>query len=110
MTAVAALRLTINGPAGELEAVLEEPGGDTGGGSHFAVVCHPHPSFGGTMDHKVVTTLARAMHDMGVPSLRFNFRGVGGSRGRFDAGAGETGDARSRFRHPISSRLRRRWR
>jgi alpha/beta superfamily hydrolase len=104
MTAVAALRLTINGPAGELEAVLDEPGSDTPGVSHFAVVCHPHPSFGGTMDNKVVTTLAHAMHDMGFPSLRFNFRGVGASRGAFDAGAGETADA-----HSIAEWGRARW-
>jgi alpha/beta superfamily hydrolase len=98
MTAVAVERLTINGPAGGLEAVLEEPrsdpqGGDPVGGGRFAVLCHPHPSFGGTMDNKVVTTLGRAMHDLGVPSLRFNFRGVGASQGSFDAGVGETDDA-----------------
>ncbi len=69
---------------------MEDPGT---GGSSYAVVCHPHPLFGGTMDNKVVTTLARALHQTGIPTLRFNFRGVGGSAGTFDQGLGETADA-----------------
>jgi uncharacterized protein len=59
----------------------------------YAVICHPHPLYGGTMDNKVVTTLARALREVGIPSLRFNFRGVGGSAGAFDQGNGETDDA-----------------
>jgi uncharacterized protein len=59
----------------------------------YAVICHPHPLYGGTMDNKVVTTLARALHEVGIHSLRFNFRGVGASAGAFDQGLGETGDA-----------------
>ena len=83
-------RLSIEGPAGALEAVLENPGAT---GTSYAVVCHPHPLYGGTMDNKVVTTVARALHDAGMPTLRFNFRGVGASAGVFDRGNGETADA-----------------
>lgn len=64
-----------------------------GGAESYAVICHPHPLYGGTMDNKVVTTVARAMQEVGVPSLRFNFRGVGASEGAFDQGDGETEDA-----------------
>src|SRR5579864_6855658 len=83
-------RLSIKGPAGALEAIVEDPGA---AGSSYAVVCHPHPLFGGTMDNKVVTTVARALQDNGIPTLRFNFRGVGASAGVFDQGMGETADA-----------------
>jgi alpha/beta superfamily hydrolase len=78
------------GPAGAIEAIAEDPGAS---GSSYAVVCHPHPLFGGTMDNKVVTTVARALHEIGMPTLRFNFRGVGASAGVFDQGVGETADA-----------------
>jgi uncharacterized protein len=83
-------RLFIDGQAGALEAVVEDPGV---AGSSYAVVCHPHPLFGGTMDNKVVTTVARALQETGMPTLRFNFRGVGASGGVFDQGLGETEDA-----------------
>jgi len=83
-------RLFIEGPAGALEAIVEETAVP---GSSYAVVCHPHPLFGGTMDNKVVTTVARALHETGIPTLRFNFRGVGASAGAFDEGVGETADA-----------------
>jgi uncharacterized protein len=59
----------------------------------YAVVCHPHPLYGGTMENKVVTTMARALRDANMPTLRFNFRGVGASAGAFDQGLGETEDA-----------------
>jgi len=87
---VSAERLSLEGPAGALEAVLEDPGTV---GPSYAVVCHPHPLYGGTMDNKVVTTVARALQDCGMPTLRFNFRGVGASAGAFDRGGGETDDA-----------------
>jgi hypothetical protein len=58
-----------------------------------AVCCHPHPLYGGTMQNKVVHTLARACHDQRVTSVRFNFRGVGASEGRHDDGVGESEDA-----------------
>jgi uncharacterized protein len=82
--------VSIAGPAGALQAVVEDPGRD---GPSYAVICHPHPSYGGTMDNKVVTTVARALQETGMPTLRFNFRGVGASAGEFDQGVGETADA-----------------
>ncbi len=81
--------LTISGPAGDLEAKLEHLGAAA---SHVGIVCHPHPLFGGTMDNKVVHTLARAMQEGGAVTLRFNFRGVGASAGVFDNGRGEVDD------------------
>jgi alpha/beta superfamily hydrolase len=80
----------IDGPSGELEAVIEDPGADS---PHYAVMCHPHPLYGGTMDNKVVTSVVRALHDCAIPTLRFNFRGVGRSNGAYDNGIGETEDA-----------------
>ena len=82
----------IGGPAGRLEAVVEDPSPGKMPPA-FLVVCHPHPLHGGAMTNKVVTTLARTAHAQGVPSLRFNFRGVGASEGAFDEGRGETQDA-----------------
>lgn len=87
----AAERRFIDGPAGPLEALVEHPASPAAGA--FAVCCHPHPLFGGTMQNKVVHALARAALDCGVPAIRFNFRGVGGSEGRYDNGVGETDDA-----------------
>ena len=83
-------RLSIDGPAGSLEAIVED---SAAAATSYAVICHPHPSFGGTMDNKVVTTVARALRTTGMPTLRFNFRGVGASAGSFDGGVGETADA-----------------
>ena len=88
--------LRIAGPQGALEMLLEQPPRSvaaSGGGSAFGVVCHPHPLHGGTLSNKVVTTLARAVQELGVPTLRFNFRGVGASEGRFAGGTGEAQDA-----------------
>jgi uncharacterized protein len=86
----AAGHLFIEGPAGKLEAIVEET---ATAGSSYAVVCHPHPLYGGTMDNKVVTTVARALNDAGMPAVRFNFRGVGASAGAYGEGVGETADA-----------------
>jgi alpha/beta superfamily hydrolase len=83
-------RVSIAGPAGPIEAVAEEPRVRA---PLYAAICHPHPLFGGTMDNKVVTTLARALHEVGIATVRFNFRGVGASAGTFDDGRGETADA-----------------
>jgi alpha/beta superfamily hydrolase len=83
--------LNIAGPAGQLEALLEEP--REIGRPGVAVLCHPHPRFQGTMLNKVVHTLSRAMHDLGIPTVRFNFRGVGASEGGYADGIGETEDA-----------------
>jgi hypothetical protein len=83
--------VSIQGPAGALEAVSENAQGIAR--ASYAVVCHPHPLYGGTMDNKVVTTLSKALTGVGIPTLRFNFRGVGASAGAFDGGEGETEDA-----------------
>ena len=92
MTRVATERVVLAGSAGALEAVVEVPAEAAIPGT-FMVVCHPHPLHGGTMDNKVVSTLSRAAHELGVPTIRFNFRGVGGSDGSFAEGRGETLDA-----------------
>lgn len=84
-------RLAIPGPTGVLEAIAHEAEGTAQ--PLYAVVCHPHPLYGGTMDNKVVYTVARALQTSGVATLRFNFRGVGASAGSYDEGAGETRDA-----------------
>ncbi len=83
--------LTVSGPAGHLEVLLDEPVGEISV-EHVAVVCHPHPLFGGTMTNKVVHILARTFNDLGAPAVRFNFRGVGNSAGSHDDGRGETDD------------------
>ena len=88
----AAEPVSIPGPAGALEAVIENPSPDAAPAA-FMVICHPHPLHGGTMTNKVVTTLARTAHGMDAPSIRFNFRGVGKSGGTFDEGRGEIDDA-----------------
>jgi alpha/beta superfamily hydrolase len=90
MTGGAAERIAIQGPSGPLEAVVEDPGL---AGHRCGLLCHPHPLHGGTMDNKVVTTMGRALREAGIPTLRFNFRGVGRSAGTFDEGRGETEDA-----------------
>ena len=83
----------ITGPAGRLEALLEEPEGLD---PHTAaVVCHPHPLYGGTMHNKVVYRIARAFEDAAFAVLRFNFRGVGYSAGEHDHGEGEQDDLRA---------------
>jgi alpha/beta superfamily hydrolase len=84
-------RILIPGPAGVIEALVETPAQHDAG--HFGVVCHPHPLYGGTLDNKVVHTLARAFQELSAPTIRFNFRGVGGSAGVFDQGRGEVDDA-----------------
>lgn len=87
-------KLALAGPAGVLEAVLETPAGAASPAA-FMVVCHPHPQFGGTMDNKVVTTLARTAQELAAPTIRFNYRGVGRSEGSYDEGRGEMADALS---------------
>jgi alpha/beta superfamily hydrolase len=81
----------IAGPAGRLEALLEEP--EEGEPRFAAVVCHPHPLHGGTMHNKVVHRIARGVRRAGGVALRFNFRGVNLSEGDHDHGAGEVDDA-----------------
>ena len=82
-------RELIAGPAGKIECVVDEPGGSARG---IALVAHPHPLFGGTLDNKVAQTLARAFVDLGYTAWRPNFRGVGASGGSHDEGRGEVDD------------------
>lgn len=84
--------LTIPGPAGTLEALLDEPAAISSPES-VAVICHPHPQYGGTMTNKVVYSLAKAFNEAGAAAVRFNYRGVGASTGTYDEGNGETADA-----------------
>ena len=86
-------RLTLTGLAGEVEVLRDEPTLPDGAAARgVAVIAHPHPLFGGTMENKVVQTIARAFVLCGWSAVRFNFRGVGGSAGVHDAGRGETDD------------------
>ncbi len=86
-------RLSIPGPAGALEALIETPQEESASPVEaFAVVCHPHPLYGGTLDNKVVYTVARAFQHLRAPAIRFNYRGVGASAGSYDEGRGETAD------------------
>lgn len=80
----------IDGPAGKLELAIGEPKGIER--DAWGIVCHPHPLFGGTMDNKVVTVLAKTFQDLGVKTIRFNFRSVGRSEGSYDQGNGELED------------------
>lgn len=82
-------KLRIPAPAGRLETVIDDP--ETGRRG-LLLVAHPHPLHGGSLENKVVTTLARAANEAGWVSVRPNFRGVGMSDGKFDAGVGETDD------------------
>jgi alpha/beta superfamily hydrolase len=90
LTPRTAERLTIDGPAGPLEVVLNVPDQQLAG---IALIAHPHPLQGGTLDNKVVQTLAKTFFSLGYAAARFNFRGVGGSAGAFADGLGETDDA-----------------
>ncbi|TAK72650.1 MAG: alpha/beta fold hydrolase [Gammaproteobacteria bacterium] len=82
--------LAIQGPAGQLEVIAGEPQEEPIGA--WGVVCHPHPLFGGTMHNKVVTTMVKVFQYLGLNTVRFNFRGVGKSEGKFDEGEGELND------------------
>jgi len=85
--------LLLDGPAGKLEALLEEP--DDQPAREAALICHPHPQHGGTMHNKVVYRIARGMRRAGAVALRFNYRGVNRSEGGYDGGIGEIEDARA---------------
>ena len=82
-------KITLQGGAGQIEALIDMPAAAPVG---TAVIAHPHPLFGGTMTNKVVQTLARAFVQTGWRAVRFNFRGVGASEGRYDEGRGEATD------------------
>lgn len=89
MRAAAVHRLEVHGHAGRIEAAWHECKAEPAG---IAVIAHPHPLHGGTMDNKVVQTLARTFVELGLAAVRFNFRGVGSSAGEWDEGRGETQD------------------
>ena len=94
--------LTIDGPAGQLEVVVEDPPVDLGAPRGLAVIAHPHPLKGGTMDNKVVHTLVRAFALAGWRAVRFNFRGVGQSESSWDEGRGETSDMLAVVAHHLA--------
>jgi uncharacterized protein len=81
----------LDGPAGRLEALINAGAENA---SHAALVCHPHPVFGGTLHNKVVFHTMKALNSFGFPVLRFNFRGAGLSQGQHDSGNGEVDDVR----------------
>ena len=82
---------TVQGAAGAIEVAIDTPA-DGAASKGVAVIAHPHPLFGGTLDNKVVQTLARAFTQCGWTAVRFNFRGVGGTQGVHDGGLGELDD------------------
>jgi hypothetical protein len=96
LTARTTERFTIDGPAGTLEVAIGHP---VHAPSGIALVAHPNPVQGGTLDNKVAQTLARTFQGLGYASVRFNFRGVGASEGTFDEGIGETDDAHAALDH-----------
>lgn len=93
--------LMLEGPAGNLESLLEEP--EDGEPREAFLVCHPHPQGGGTMHNKVVYRIARGLRRSGAVALRFNYRGVNRSEGEYDGGIGEKEDARAALDY-LSSR------
>jgi len=100
--------LLLKGPIGQIEAMLEEY--DMQAHTRIALICHPHPLFGGTMHNKVVHQIAATLHQLEFATLRFNFRGVGQSQGVHDHGQGETDDAAYlldylKNRHPHATRV-----
>jgi alpha/beta superfamily hydrolase len=82
-------QLLVDGPAGKIECAVDEPQGEARG---VALVAHPHPLYGGSLDNKVAQTLARALVELGYSAWRPNFRGVGASEGSHDEGRGEVDD------------------
>ena len=96
MTPKSSQRVLIDGPAGALEVVSSIPATEPRG---IALIAHPHPLQGGTLDNKVVQTLGKTFFALGYAVVRFNFRGVGASVGVFDEGNGETDDALAALSH-----------
>jgi alpha/beta superfamily hydrolase len=87
-------RRFVDGPAGKIECAVDEPDGSPRGA---ALIAHPHPLYGGTLDNKVVQTLARAFVELGFETWRPNFRGIGESAGKYDEGRGEVDDLAAVF-------------
>jgi uncharacterized protein len=92
----------VAGPAGRIECAVDEPQSTQRG---VALIAHPHPLYGGTLDNKVVQTLARAFVELGYQSWRPNFRGVGATEGTHDEGRGELEDLAAVLRHTGASRF-----
>jgi len=82
-------KLRIDGPGGKIETVIDDPGAERRG---LALIAHPHPLHGGSLENKVVTTIAKTLLDLGYVAVRPNFRGVGLSEGEYDHGEGEVAD------------------
>src|SRR5437870_5044526 len=95
-------RSFVAGPAGRIECAVDKPEGQARG---FALIAHPHPQFGGTLDNKVVQTLARAFLELGYEAWRPNFRGVGQSEGSYDEGRGEMADLEAVYKHLNSEKV-----
>ena len=89
-------KFTLDGHAGKMQCILDLPEGEPRG---IALVAHPHPLYGGTMENKVAQTLARTFVNMGYAAARFNFRGVGESEGVHDDGKGEVDDMAIMYEH-----------
>ncbi len=94
-------RESVRGPAGRIECAVDEPQGAARG---IALIAHPHPLYGGTLDNKVVQTLARAFVELGYAAWRPNFRGVGATDGTHDAGRGEVDDLAAVLAHAGADR------
>lgn len=91
-------RVFVAGPAGRIECALDRPNAAEGAPRRAALIAHPHPLYGGTLDNKVVQTLARAFVELGYEAWRPNFRGIGQSEGRYDEGRGEVEDLLSVYK------------
>ncbi|HUK03873.1 MAG TPA: alpha/beta hydrolase [Burkholderiales bacterium] len=105
MTRARTRRELVAGPAGAIECAVDEPAGAPGGVARgVALVAHPHPLFGGTLDNKVAQTLARAFVELGYAAWRPNFRGVGASEGAHDEGRGEVDDLAAVLAHARAAR------
>lgn len=91
-------KFTLDGPAGKMQCLLDLPDGEPRG---IALVAHPHPLYGGTMENKVAQTLARTFVTLGYAAARFNFRGVGESEGVHDEGRGEVDDMAVMYAHMV---------
>ena len=99
-------RVFVAGPAGRIECAVDRPEGSMQGAPRgAALIAHPHPQFGGTLDNKVVQTLARAFVELGYECWRPNFRGIGQSEGSYDEGRGEVDDLFAVYRKIASERI-----
>jgi len=100
-----ARRELVAGPAGNIECAVDDPAAGPGASARgVALIAHPHPLFGGTLDNKVVQTLARAFSELGYAAWRPNFRGVGASEGAHDEGRGEVDDLAAVLAHAGAER------